>query len=454
MIPALKFTCSKRVLLSTDVLHRASFLHVIAIVMLLGSCSGDENEGRLLPGERTSVLLSAPALRPHPELVNQKFELPAPQKNKMWTQPGSLETHAPGHMSLSGDPRIVWSRGLPGWVDSFIGSPPVLLPNAVFVVSGTGELFKLDSKTGAVIWSQDLKPSSESESAFGGGVSYANGKLYATTGLNEVRALDPLTGQLIWVRELLAPARGAPSVSEQAVLISSIDNSITALNPETGNLLWRDQKPLESTTVVGASVPAQNKSFAVYASAAGEVSVVDLLTGSVLWQDSLKKRRNFLFSNQLEDIHASPVISEGTVYVGSLAGRLLAFSLKDGRRLWEAGIATATMPWIAGDTLYVIENSGLLVALEAGTSHLRWVVQLPYEDENLAQNNYFTWTGPVLAGGHLWIGSVEGTLLKVSPKTGEVLKQQNLGDRIVAPLAVANDQLIIRTYTGKIVALQ
>src|SRR3712207_1640092 len=64
---------------------------------------------------------------------------------------------------------------------------------------------------------------------FGGGVSYANGRLYATNGLGDAAAFDATNGTEIWRVRPGGPLRGAPTIANDSVYVVSQDNQLYAL---------------------------------------------------------------------------------------------------------------------------------------------------------------------------------------------------------------------------------
>ena len=95
---------------------------------------------------------------------------------------------------------------------------------------------------------------------------------------------------------------------------------------------------------------------------------------------------------------ARPVIDHGVVFAVSHGGKMIAASESTGERLWTRNVGSTQMPWIAGDTVYVVDLGGKLVALGRADGKVRWASDLPASGR---------WSGPVLAGGKLWLVSGE-----------------------------------------------
>ncbi|PNB52887.1 pyrrolo-quinoline quinone, partial [Pseudomonas sp. GW531-E2] len=81
---------------------------------------------------------------------------------------------------------------------------------------------------GSAGWSTniaDTKSSKEDKKTrgarFGGGVSFDDGKVFATDGLGDVVALEAASGKILWRVKPGAPLRGAPTLANGQVYILS-----------------------------------------------------------------------------------------------------------------------------------------------------------------------------------------------------------------------------------------
>jgi outer membrane protein assembly factor BamB len=102
------------------------------------------------------------------------------------------------------------------------------------------------------------------------------------------------------------------------------------------------------------------------------------------------------------------------------------------------------MPWIAGDTVYVVDLAGRLIALGREDGKVRWVAELP---------NSGRWNGPVLAGGKLWLVSTQGLLVGVEAATGQPTSQVDLGTEVFVTPVVAGGRMYILADNAQLIAL-
>jgi hypothetical protein len=162
--------------------------------------------------------------------------------------------------------------------------------------------------------------------------------------------------------------------------------------------------------VAGTPVLAPDES-AVVVTDADTVAVLDAATGALRW------------SSPIDGGARMPALAEGTVYVPTVDGRLLAFSL-DGCGAptcspgWVADVgaggalpdAQAGQPAVAGGVVYVTWGDGTIAALPAAgcgapTCEPLWSGSVPAPPLS----------GPVVSGGRLYLLSQPGTLHAFGP---------------------------------------
>jgi outer membrane protein assembly factor BamB len=84
------------------------------------------------------------------------------------------------------------------------------------------------------------------------------------------------------------------------------------------------------------------------------------------------------------------------------------------------------------------------MAITRGDGKIVWTTKLPGAK---------TWSGPVLAGGNLWLTSSKGHLVSVEAVTGRVLTTQDLGTPIFIAPVVAGGRMFVFTDKARLIAL-
>jgi outer membrane protein assembly factor BamB len=292
------------------------------------------------------------------------------------------------------------------------------------------------------------------DSAFGGGASYDAGRVYATNGVGEVAAIDAETGAEIWKVKPAGPLRGSPTIAFNAAFVMTQDNQIIALNAADGKILWQESGSSAQAGVFGVAAPAAGLGSVIAGYSSGELVAHRYENGRVLWSDALAQTSISTEVGALNDIDADPIIDNGRIYALGQGGRMAAYELVTGQRIWEIRVAGISTPAIAGEWIFALTNDARMLALARSTGKVRWITQLAgYRDEEDKEGAIF-WTGPVLAGNNLWAASTEGEIYKLSVGEGSASLYRELKSPVSLAPIVANQTLYILDDSGKIHAFR
>ncbi|NBC32811.1 MAG: PQQ-binding-like beta-propeller repeat protein [Alphaproteobacteria bacterium] len=431
----------------------------LAAALLLAGCGigdwfGGEDEPRL-PGERVSVLELAQSLEPDPQVADLEVVIPPPQPLPDWPVPGGTPTHAPQHIAMQGPQiRAMWESGIGVGAEGEerLLNPPIIVGDRIFATDATGHVTALSAGSGNRLWRVLAADPTEDSEPLGGGIAYGDGLLFVTTGFGEIVAMDPANGGLVWREATGSPIRAAPAVADGRVYVVTVDNQLEAYAARDGSFLWRHTGILEPAALLGGATPAVAPGVVVAAYSSGEIFALRPESGRPAWFDSLTAIRRAGALAALADIRGMPVIHDDMVIAVSHSGRMAAFDLRRGVRIWEQEIGGINTPWVAGNFIFVISRNAELVALTRDTGRIRWVTPLPrwvYPEE---REDAIIWSGPVLAGGVLMlVGSNEEGLL-IAPESGEILNRFDLPESSHVPPVVANGTLYILFDDGTLAA--
>ncbi|EAQ29545.1 hypothetical protein NAP1_02195 [Erythrobacter sp. NAP1] len=424
-----------------------------ALAMLLTGCGGD-NKTTPTIGERMPILSRIETgATVDPALASVTVVLPPAQVNSEWAQVGGSASKSYGHLALPENPTKAWTARIAGSSDKErLAAAPVIGSNMLFAVGSDGVIHAFDKKSGSRMWEfddeemdDDMRPS-----AFGGGVSYDSGRVYATNGAGDAKALDAQSGSMIWKTTPSGPLRGSPTIAFGQVYVMTQDNQIIALNTENGELLWNESGSSAQSGVFGVAAPAAGQGTVIAGYSSGELSAYRYENGRTLWADALARTNISTVVSSLTDIDADPIIDSGRVYALGQGGRMAAYELVTGQRIWELNLAGISTPAIAGEWIFTLTDDARLLAIARSTGRVRWITQLaPFRNVEKKKDPIF-WTGPVLAGGNLWVASSEGEVWKVSAGEGSAQLFADVKEAVSLPPVVADNMLYILDDSGTI----
>ena len=441
-------------------------LTALSLVSGCGVLKGRDKPVTPTVGQRIPVLTGEASVEVDPGLADVAIALPPMETNAAWTQPGGNAAHSMGHLALGSALAQAWSvqAGTGSSQRARLAAAPVVADGRVYVVDVNAMLRAFDATSGARVWEAQIGErtggrslwngefTGNSGTLFGGGVSYDNGRVYATSGNGDVVAFDAATGAQIWRVRPGGPLRGAPTIAQDNIYVVSQDNQLYALSPADGALRWTGTGTLELAGVFGAAAPAAASGTVVAGYSSGELTAYRYENGRTVWQDALARTSISTAVGSLSDIDAEPVIDQGRVYAVGQGGRMVAVELATGQRIWEINLAGISTPWVAGEWIFVVTDQAQLLAIARATGRVKWMTQLPRYRNEAKRSGPISWVGPVLAGNRLILASSRGNLVNVSPFDGAIQSTINTKQSYSLPLVVANSTLYLLSDEGRLTA--
>lgn len=219
---------------------------------------------------------------------------------------------------------------------------------------------------------------------------------------------------------------GTPGMSDGTVLIPTYEGTLYGVAADSGEAAWT---PFETDgPLVGGVTVAQDTAY--FGSSDGRVYALDVKTGQPRW-------RPFKTGDA---VWSAPALVGDTLYVTSLDGRLYTLDAATGAERWsfktDAGIASPPVVNEEAGLVYVAGFDSRLRAIDLNTRQERW---------SLKAGNWF-WTRPLLAGGALYAGSLDGEVYAVDARTGARLWVEPFSTGVpvhAAPLLVDGVLIIV-----------
>jgi outer membrane protein assembly factor BamB len=434
-------------------------LIALALVMGLSGCKmfgGGKGPAKTpTVGDRVPILSRIESgAKIDPTLGAVSVILPPAEVNPTWAQGGGTPNKAYGHLALADNPTRAWTVQIAGSTPRRrLAAAPVIGDGKMFVMDTDGMVHAFDAQSGAKLWTKSFSvEGSNANSVFGGGVSFDADRVYVTTGLGEVAALNAADGSQVWTKKPAGPLRGSPTIAFNSVFVMTQDNQIAALNAADGTSVWNESASLTQSGVFGVATPAAGQGTVIAGFSSGELVAYRYENGRQLWSDALARTSISTEVGSLTDVDADPIIDRGRVYALGQGGRMAAYELVTGQRIWELNLAGISTPAVAGDWVFTLDDHAEILAIARSTGKVRWLTELMrYRNVKKRKNPVF-WVGPILAGNKLWVANSRGELATVDPMSGTMTPFTELDGPVSLAPVVANQTLYILDDSGRISA--
>ena len=417
-----------------------------------GKASG--NKVQASAGERISIIAFDEQLNISDALKGVDFYLPDAVARTDWPLPGGTPEQSVEHLAAGANLDIVWKRGIGKGSDRrvHLTAPPISADGVIFTMDAEAGVSAHSVNGGAEVWSTNLALRDRRDrEAFGGGLAYADGKVFVTSGYRFIAGLDAKTGALLWKTLVEAPIHAAPTVSGGRLFVVSTDNELLTVDTATGALGWNYQALVEPARILEATSAAISGDTVIAGFASGELIALRTGNGNDIWSEVLSRASRTNALSEIRDIPGRPVIYKGDVFAVSHSGVFTATDLRTGTARWSLPISGISTPLPIGDVVYVVSKPGEVICVSRETGQVYWIVDL---NKDRKKKQRAAWSGPVLASNRLIIVSSTGELVALNPKTGAVEKTVKLGTpALLSPIAV-NDTLYLLGDKGVLLAIR
>jgi len=352
-----------------------------------------------------------------------------------------------------------WSRSIgEGQNQGFSRLTPALDGEMIYAVDYQGLLVAMNSKTGKKLWKRKINQpqqtlwqwlksfvvADDANLQIVGGIAAEHGLLLVSTYAGEVMALSIEDGSELWRKQLPGEIVAAPHTNGRVVAAQTINGKLFALDAKTGEQMWFYDNPPPVLTLRGTPSPIVTDT-AVYAGfSTGRLMAFNPANGLILWDQriALPKGRSEL--ERMVDIHASPLINEGVLYVGTYQGRIAALARGTGSGLWGQDGSTTENLALAGGKLFVSHSDGKVVAYNASSGEVIWT-----NDKMLRRGL----NGPQVFGEYVAVIDYKGYMHVMNQSDGEFVARTRVDRKGArAPMLTDGELLYVYTNRGKLMA--
>lgn len=344
----------------------------------------------------------------------------------------------------------VWSTGVgDGQGIGLTQLTPAIDGEKIYTVDHEGIVTALDRHKGRKLWSRNvtkditgvsgkvvhLFKDKDLNHGITGGIGYADGMLYIGNYAGEVIALSAANGKEVWRKQIKGEISSVPQSNGQVVAVQTMNGKLFVLDAKTGADAWFFENPPPVLTLRGTAAPLVLET-AIYAGFAnGRLMAFNPSNGLILWEQrmALPKGRSEL--DRMVDIHASPLLKDGILYVGTYQGRIAAVARGTGGGVWAIDGSTSETVAASDDKLFVSHSDGRVVAYSLTSGEQLW------QNEKLLRRRL---GGPQVFGDYLAVVDFEGYMHVLDQATGEIAARDRV-DRggVRAPLLTDGQTLYV-----------
>jgi outer membrane protein assembly factor BamB len=335
--------------------------------------------------------------------------------------------------------------------DGGVGSTPVVVDGRVYAGSQDKNIYCTDARDGRILWKYTTGARIKSS------VAVADGKVYVGPDDGYVYCLDAKNGTRIWRTEaggyIEAPfkavtgVRSSPIVVEGRVYVGSLDTNLYCLDADSGDILWHYKTDGYITSSPAASDDA------VYVTSqepdSGALYKIDAANGNQIWKCDIPYVK---VSDRGTDLHASPTVAEGMVFVAANKQNYYGVNATTGEIEWTyvttegtegiGGYLIASISYHEG-RLYLVDMF-FITSLNASSGEVVWQSWIGTE----------LYTSPTYADGKVYVTTDRRFVYVLNATNGDRLSHFETGSNSWSSPSVYEGRVYFGSNDGNIYCLE
>ena len=356
----------------------------------------------------------------------------------------------PAHVSqaTSGRGLVFDTKSWQFWAAAPIRSTPLVVGNAIYFGTTSGDFFSLNKKTGNINWKRSIGSPINSSAA------YASGKIFFCDNQQKIYAVNESNGQVVWSAsmgpKLQYPWRfdyyySSPTLHNGKLLIGSDDGHVYVLDQANGKMIWKF-----NTGAIIRATPTVFNDQVYFGDVQGKFYALDFKTGKERWTyravgDSLKNEE---WGFDRKAILSSAVVYNDKIFFGCRAGFLYCLNVNNGSLAWKMD---HNISWVISTP--AVKDS-LVVT---GTSDGRFVQAINIHSGKELwkfRTTQVVWSSPLIVDDVVYAADFDGQLFCIDLKTGKRLSQFWAADKIMSSPVFDDQLLFVGSDDGYLYALK
>lgn len=224
----------------------------------------------------------------------------------------------------------------------------VYTPEAVIAVDALADVFALDPDTGDELWRTSIAERTTVTSS----PILIDQTLFVTAESGVMYALDVASGMPLWEIEIGAPVYNTASTNGRLIFVPTTRGRLIAVDTFNRDVAWVYEI---GDATVRFSAPAYDvhQDRLIVSATSGEVRALDAKNGGELWNTRLDGA-----------INSAPLITEQTVYVGTMRKFIYGLDIDTGSELWNHEVTGRVKAAVsgAGNSIVVLAETQQVLA--------------------------------------------------------------------------------------------
>lgn len=312
-----------------------------------------------------------------------------------------------------------------------------------FVIAATsdGSVRKMKINSGETVWKKEFSQ----KIMIGVGGNIENILFIAEDGY--LWCLDG-KGEAIWKIFVDGEALTTPVINNDKAYVRLANYGILQVDLKQGDIDWRYIHSSPSLTFNGTSSLAFSDGIIYGGFGAGKLVAIHQKSGAFMWEATISQIKGVTDIERLNDVLSQPLINNREIYAASTSGDLTAIDRRNVNTIWTRKISSFKNLAFDGFDIYLAHKSDSLYSLDSKNGKTNW---------RNADLQYRRVTNPIITGDYVAVGDFDGYIHLLNIESGAIEGRAQITSNV--PIgknihSMGNDKIIGMDMDGNVFYMQ
>ena len=312
-----------------------------------------------------------------------------------------------------------------------------------FVIAATsdGSVRKMKINSGETVWKKEFSQ----KIMIGVGGNIENILFIAEDGY--LWCLDG-KGEAIWKIFVDGEALTTPVINNDKAYVRLANYGILQVDLKQGDIDWRYIHASPSLTFNGTSSLAFSDGIIYGGFGAGKLVAIHQKSGAFMWEATISQIKGVTDIERLNDVLSQPLINNREIYAASTSGDLTAIDRRNVNIIWTRKISSFKNLAFDGFDIYLAHKSDSLYSLDSKNGKTNW---------RNADLQYRRVTNPIITGDYVAVGDFDGYIHLLNIESGAIEGRAQITSNV--PIgknihSMGNDKIIGMDMDGNVFYMQ
>ena len=313
--------------------------------------------------------------------------------------------------------------------------------NNIIFFDNKGSILQFDDKS-KLIWKKNYY--SKFEKKLNPILQFANNNkfLIVADNLAKYYMVDLSNGKLIWSKNNDSPFNSEIKIYKDKFFVIDFSNILRCFSIKDGSEIWnvKTEKSLIRSQKKLSMVIVDEKIY--FNNSIGDISAVDIQTGELLWQ--LPTQSSLIYESSFS-LETSDLITDSqSLFFSNNKNEFFSIDLDTGSFNWKNKVNSNLRPSLINNYLFTISMEGFLIIIEKKTGNIIRITNIFNKFKQKKRNNIKP-SGFIVGFNNIYLSTSNGKLLVIDIKSGKtisILKIDN--DKVSRPIINEKSLFLIK----------